>query len=148
MKHFIKLQIASSLLFILIVTMITFISCSNTDTDATDTVTTQEVDNYAMIATGQTILYNSDGDVVSNLSNGDACYGQDANYLKGKTMAYNDNGNSTVTDLKTGLMWQQAPSSSGYTWQQAVDYCNNLELGGYSDWRIPSCKELYSIFYK
>ena len=145
MKNFLKSQKTASLFFILVVTMITFVACSNTDNDDTETLTTQEVDNYVMIATGQTALYNADGDIVSNLSSGDACYGQDANYLKGKTMAYNDNGNSTVTDLNTGLIWQQVPSSSGYTWQQAVDYCNNLELGGYSDWRIPSCKELYSI---
>ena len=42
-------------------------------------------------------------------------------------------------------MWQQIPTTSRFTWQQAVDYCNSLELGGYSDWRIPSLKELFSI---
>ena len=103
------------------------------------------VKNYVMIATGQTVLYNADGSEVSSLKSGDAFYGQDANYLKGATMSYKDNSDGTVTDLNTGLIWQQSPSSSGYTWQQAVNYCNTLELGGYTDWRMPSCKELYSI---
>ncbi|MBE0646407.1 MAG: DUF1566 domain-containing protein [Bacteroidales bacterium] len=114
------------------------------DTSALDT-TEPTVNNYKMIATGQTALYNADGNEVSSLVSGDTCYGQDANYLKGATMSYKDNGDATVTDNNTGLMWQQVPSSNGYTWQQAVDYCNSLELGSYSDWRMPSCKELYSI---
>jgi len=122
-------------------------SCSKDDSSATTNTTTEPltVNNYLMIATGQTILYNANGEVVTNLSVGDPFYGQDANYLKGKKMSFKDNGDKTVTDLNTGLMWQQVPSSNSFSWQEAVDYCNNLELGGYSDWRIPSCKELFSI---
>ena len=119
------------------------VNCSEDDsTSGTDSLS---VNNYLMIASGQSTSYNGDGAVVSGLKSGDAFYGQDAHYLKGKTMSFKDNGDKTVTDLNTGLMWQQVPSSSGYTWQKAVDYCNSLELGGYTDWRMPSCKELYSI---
>ena len=110
-----------------------------------DDTTELEVNNYLLVATGQTTTYDADGDVVSGLKAGDALYGQDANYLAGEEMSYQDNGDETITDKNTGLMWQQIPSSDDYTWQEAVDYCESLELGGYDDWRMPSCKELYSI---
>jgi hypothetical protein len=42
-------------------------------------------------------------------------------------------------------MWQKIPDSRGLSWQEAVDYCESLELDGYTDWRIPSLKELFSI---
>lgn len=132
-------------LIAVIATSLTIFSCKK---DAvTEDVTSQElsINNYLMVATGQTKSYNAEGAEVSGLQAGDSLYGQDASYLKGATMSYKDNGDKTVTDLNTGLMWQQVPPSSTYTWQQAADYCNSLELGGYSDWRMPSCKELYSI---
>lgn len=127
---------------ILLTGLLSISSCSKDDESTTEE---SSVNNYKMIATGQTTLYNSNGEEVSSLSVGDAFYGQDANYLKGETMSYTDNGDGTVTDKNTGLMWQQDPSSSDYTWAEAVAYCESLELGGYDDWRMPSCKELYSI---
>jgi hypothetical protein len=58
--------------------------------------------------------------------------------------AYMDNGNGTVTDTSTGLMWQKA-SSSNNTWEQALAYCEGLNLGGNTDWRLPTLKELRSL---
>jgi murein DD-endopeptidase MepM/ murein hydrolase activator NlpD len=57
------------------------------------------------------------------------------------------NGDGTVTDTATGLMWQQATPLGTYTWEQALMYCENLTLptGGYSDWRLPNRSELQSI---
>ena len=56
---------------------------------------------------------------------------------------YMDNGdNSTVTDTYTGLIWQQIGSSTRMTWEQALAYCEGLDLGGYTDWRMPTIKEL------
>jgi hypothetical protein len=55
------------------------------------------------------------------------------------------NGNGTVTDTSTGLMWQQATAPGKYTWQGALAYCENLTLAGHSDWRLPTWKELLSI---
>ena len=68
---------------------------------------------------------------------------------------FSDNGNGTVTELRSQLMWQRctAPSSeincvttpSLYNWANALAYCNGLQLGGYADWRLPNIKALQSI---
>ena len=57
---------------------------------------------------------------------------------------YNDGG-GTVSDIATGLMWQKATAPGTYTWAQAISYCENLTLGGHSDWRLPTIEELDSI---
>ncbi|MBI5675735.1 MAG: DUF4214 domain-containing protein [Nitrospirae bacterium] len=57
---------------------------------------------------------------------------------------FTNNGNGTVTDNQTGLVWQQ--SEPGYmTWGPALSYCNGLSLGGRTDWRLPNIKELESL---
>ena len=56
-----------------------------------------------------------------------------------------DNGDSTVSDLATGLMWQKTDDGKARNWQEALDYAENMTLAGYSDWRLPNQKELHSI---
>ncbi|WP_028866071.1 DUF1566 domain-containing protein [Psychromonas aquimarina] len=56
-----------------------------------------------------------------------------------------NNGDGTITDAASGLMWQRADSAKAMNWQDALDYAENLRLAGYSDWRLPSAKELHSI---
>ena len=56
-----------------------------------------------------------------------------------------DNGDGTVTDRATGLMWMKDDSGKGMTWEDALAYCENFELAGFSDWRLPNAKELQSI---
>ena len=58
--------------------------------------------------------------------------------------SFTDNGNGTVTDNITGLMWQKTDGGE-MTVENATSYCNNLVLGGFSDWRLPTAEELYSI---
>jgi len=58
---------------------------------------------------------------------------------------YRDNGDGTVTDNVTGLMWQKAADSTTYGQVQAVAYCNGLTLAGHDDWRLPTQIELLSI---
>ena len=60
------------------------------------------------------------------------------------------NADGIVTDLQTNLQWQDDYSDNGGQvksddWQGAINYCKDLELGGYSDWRLPNIKELSSI---
>lgn len=56
-----------------------------------------------------------------------------------------DNGDGTVTDTATGLMWQQCDDGAARNWEEALAYAENLELAGYDDWRVPDAHELQSI---
>ncbi|MCX5884521.1 MAG: DUF1566 domain-containing protein [Proteobacteria bacterium] len=58
---------------------------------------------------------------------------------------FTDNGDGTMTDNLTGLMWTKDANLSRGDWYQAVDFCNNLDLGGYTDWRLPNVNELESL---
>ncbi len=58
---------------------------------------------------------------------------------------FTDNGDGTVSDNATGLMWQQSDDGNTRDWENALSYSENLTLGEHSDWRLPSAKELQSI---
>ena len=56
------------------------------------------------------------------------------------------NKDETVTDINTGLMWQQVDAStSRMNWESAISYCEDLTQSNYFDWRLPDQKELQSI---
>lgn len=59
-----------------------------------------------------------------------------------------DNTKLVVNDTKTGLMWQDDAIGSTMNWSTAITTCENLTLGGYSDWRLPNIRELKSIVDK
>ena len=61
------------------------------------------------------------------------------------TSSFTANGDGTVTDSTTGLIWQQAEVTSTMTWESALTYCEGLALGSHTDWRLPNIKELRSI---
>lgn len=62
-----------------------------------------------------------------------------------------DHADGTVTDSLTGLMWQQIPPGTGprapalFDWEGAVRFCEDLSLGGRTDWRLPSVHELQTL---
>tara|TARA_Y100001936_G_C16022101_1_gene640121 strand:+ start:173 stop:679 length:507 start_codon:yes stop_codon:yes gene_type:complete len=63
-----------------------------------------------------------------------------------------DNGDGTVTDLETKLMWKQTDSfqdtSKWVNWFKAFEYIRSLELekfAGYTDWRMPTLEEAESL---
>ena len=56
-----------------------------------------------------------------------------------------NNGNGTITDTDTGLMWQQGEISAATNWEGALSYAASLTLGSNTDWRVPNIKELQSI---
>lgn len=55
------------------------------------------------------------------------------------------NGDATVTDTPTRLMWQQEDDGQERSYDEAQSYCGSLMLAGHSDWRLPSLQELSSI---
>ena len=59
-----------------------------------------------------------------------------------------DNGDGTITDKATGLMWAQADSGKGLNWQEALAWVQEMNAQnylGHNDWRLPDAKELQSI---
>src|SRR6266480_2000091 len=102
-------------------------------------------------ATGQTTCWNSSGNVISC-----AGTGQDGELRRGAPLAYADNGNGTVTDLNTGLVWEKVSDDgtvhdkdNTYTWANAftghVATLNATSFAGHTDWRLPNVRELQSI---
>ncbi|MBN1799144.1 MAG: DUF1566 domain-containing protein [Spirochaetales bacterium] len=58
---------------------------------------------------------------------------------------FTNNGDGTVTDNFTGLMWEQSPSTDTISWADALTYANASELAGYDDWRLPNRNELITL---
>lgn len=58
---------------------------------------------------------------------------------------YVDNGDGTVTDRSTRLIWEKENSAGKLDWKQALASCEQLEKGGKTDWRLPSLRELESL---
>lgn len=55
------------------------------------------------------------------------------------------NNEKIIADKQNQVVWQGTIPQKALLWQEAIDYCNNLEYGGYSDWRLPTLKELKSL---
>ena len=58
-----------------------------------------------------------------------------------------DDSTQIVTDNNTSLQWQDDNNASSLrlNWQDAIEFCEVLELGGYSDWRLPNFNELHFL---
>ena len=109
---------------------------------------------HQLLSTGQTTCWNAAGTVISCGGTG-----QDGDLQKGAPLAYVDNGDGTITDSKTGLMWEKLDDnnvggihdfSNIYTWANAfVVKITTLNagsgLGGHKDWRLPNVKEFESL---
>ena len=112
--------------------------------------------SYPLNDTWQASCYNNSASVTCPAA-GQAFFGQDSQYtVKGPSFSISNDG-LTVRDNITGLTWQRSPDTSGdqpltaadkLTWAQAQArpaQLNALKYGGFSDWRLPSIKELYSL---
>ena len=97
---------------------------------------------YPIVDTGQNGYYGT-GAKIEAPEPGTAFYGQDA-CIDGNQPQYRDNGDGTITDLVTGLMWEKEMGDK-ITFAEAQQKAAELRTGGYDDWRIPSIKELYSL---
>ena len=104
------------------------------------------------LKTGQTICYDATGAVIAC-----AGTGQDGELQKGLARAYTDNGDGTITDTKTGLMWEKLSDDGSlhdkdnyYTWDNAfavkvAGLNGGGGFAGHADWRVPNVNELQSL---
>ncbi|MEI6886990.1 MAG: DUF1566 domain-containing protein [bacterium] len=108
---------------------------------------------YSIVDTAQSSYWNSEGSEIIKPSQNENFYGQDAEF-QNNMPSYRDNGDGTITDNVTGLMWTQSLDLNGdgqinsldkRTLPDAITSSKTLNVGGYSDWKIPTVKELYSL---
>jgi hypothetical protein len=125
-------------------TVIFLVAC-NSSKKIEEIVSENEV-QFVLTDTGQNKFYDDKGNEISKPNEEDEFYGQDAQY-HGLPSAYLDNNDGSVTDLNTGLMWQKTPDFKRHNFYDAFKYVDGLEMGGYTDWRLPTIKELYSLLY-
>lgn len=103
-----------------------------------------------LLKTGQTVCFGFNGGIVTCASSG-----QDGELQKGLTRAYADNGDGTITDTKTGLVWEKLSDDDSvhdqdtvYSWSDAfakVAALNSMSFAGFNDWRLPNINELHSL---
>jgi hypothetical protein len=132
----------------------TFNGCSGDSSSSSGSNSDNNIDSmsFAIVDTGQAKCYDDITEIICPVA-GEAFYGQDAQHI-GNVPKFTDNGDGTITDNITGLMWQQSPDTNGdgdvdsddkLSYDKAVAGASTLNLGGYSDWRLPTIKELYSL---
>jgi hypothetical protein len=121
-----------------------FDGVSTVDVAITGCTPTPPPPTTAFPATGQTVI---------------ACLntGQDGDIQAGAALSYTDNGDGTITDNNTGLMWAKQDNNvdplhdmdTVYTWANAfavhIAGLNAAAFAGHTDWRLPNVKELQSI---
>jgi alpha-tubulin suppressor-like RCC1 family protein len=108
--------------------------------------------------TGQVDCFDTNGATISCIGTG-----QDGELQMGAAWPqprFSDNGNQTVTDNLTRLIWTRdanliltrspdgTQSDGALTWQAALDYVQKLNQDsylGFSDWRLPNRNELASV---
>jgi hypothetical protein len=98
--------------------------------------------------TGQTSCWDAAG-----ASTPCAGSGEDGDLQTGNpwpTPRFLDNGDQTISDRLTGLVWSKNanPAKTPQTWQQALDYVKSLNssnYNGHNDWRLPDINELRSL---
>ena len=112
---------------------------------------------YTLVGTGQTQCYDDQGEI-SAPKPGEEFYGQDAQQNHPRASYRLGDDGRTVLDNITGLTWQRSPDTNGdgkldssdkLTLAQAQALpakLNAAKFGGFDDWRLPTIKELYSLF--
>jgi hypothetical protein len=115
-------------------------------------VNSQSTLTYKIVDTGEEMCYDTAFAITPPVE-GESFYGQDAQY-SGFLPSYTDNGDGTITDNVTGLMWQKSPDFNGdglisyddkMSYEEALTAADTYYLAGFSDWRLPTIKEQYSL---
>lgn len=141
--------------FLTLLSLSTILSaCSKDNETITDdgNNTLPDVSTYPIVSTNQTTFYNNSTSI-STPAVIDVFYAQDAAF-ENNSISYVDNGDGTITDNVSGLMWSKTADMDGdgdidandkYTYTEAVNGASTFNVGGYDDWRLPTIKELYSL---
>lgn len=137
---------------IFVATAITLSACSSvrpeSATSITSFVETRVTDKSPVIDTSQTNTYDATSIIVTPASS-QPFYGQDAQFTGTQPSYTKSNDGLTIKDNVTGLTWQASQTGGDVYWTEAETVpaaLNKVSYGGYSDWRLPTIKELYSIW--
>ena len=129
----------------------TVASCQgNLATYSTDLAACQATPSGQLLKTGLTTCSDATGASIPC-----AGTGQDGELQRGLARSYVDNGDGTISDLRTGLMWEKLIDDGGihdkdstYSWTLAfgkIATLNGAAFAGHSDWRLPNQVELLSL---
>lgn len=103
------------------------------------------------LRSGQTTCYDTAGAVIDC-----AGTGQDGEFQKGAARSFTDNGDGTISDATTGLVWEKLSNDGSihdwknqYSWNDAfavkIFTLNASAFGGHSDWRLPNLTEMMTM---
>jgi hypothetical protein len=138
------------LIFLWVLALLMGTSCSSCDDEVVDNL--PNITDYPIVGTNQSDAYD-EMNLITKPVAGEPFFGQNANYL-GTSPKYVKNENGTVTDMVTGLMWQQTFDQNGdglididdkAVYSDLVSIAESCTTGGFTDWRLPTIKELYSL---
>ncbi len=129
-----------------------YTTCSGDLTTCDSDLTACEAQPFAQpTKSGQMLCYNAAGSVI-------ACSGtgQDGELQNGVARNFTDNGDGTITDNVTGLMWEKFSDDGSihdrnnqYSWQNAfsvkIASLNTGSFAGHNDWRLPNMTELSTL---
>ncbi len=65
----------------------------------------------------------------------------------GKNATFGLPSEGILQENRSGQMWQVERSARFNSYKEALEYAEQLTLGGYNDWRLPTIYELYDLNY-
>lgn len=140
------------LLVVLVLLVSFFTACTSMGEVQIVSRTPASPGSYPLVGTSQDIFWDTNGNKIASPAVGETLYGQDAQFSQITARYTESQDGLTVKDEVTGLTWQKDYETrmlGTCNWIEAyamVSEMNKKKLGGFSDWRLPSIKELYSLW--